>query len=427
MKYLIKNINNKLEAQGGFLKSVSILVGGTAFAQVIGFVSLPILTRLYSPKEYSVLGIYIAIVSILAVVSSLRLEIAIPIPEKNEDAKALLLMSLSINLIFTTLLYILLAIIYPYIKIFSIVQQLSIWIWLIPLGSLLSGIYSVLQYWAVRRKRFKEIAQTIITQSIFGNGTSLILGLIGVNSIGLILGQIASFTGGLIRLTHSAYNDLRNQKSASFRLIFTKYKDFPKFSTLEALANTSAIQLPLIIIASFVVGPEVGYLMLSMKILGIPMGLIGSSMSQVYLSHAPKYYDEGGIYEYTIAIIKKIFVLSIIPFTMVAILSHYMSEIIFGEDWKKLGYYITLMVPWYFMQILSSPVSMSLHIINEQKTALVIQAFGLVVRVIILLLIFKSFINSDFGILYYIASGFIFYTCYLILILNRLHSIDKCV
>lgn len=425
MKYLIRNINNKLEAQGGFLKAVSILVGGTAFAQVIGFVSLPILTRLYSPKEYSVLGIYIAIVSILAVVSSLRLEIAIPIPEKNEDAKALVLMSLSINLIFTTLLYILLAIIYPYIKIFSIVQQLSIWIWLIPLGSLLSGIYSVLQYWAVRRKRFKEITQTIITQSIFGNGTSLMLGLIGVNSIGLILGQMASFTGGLIRLTHSAYKDLRNQKSASFKLIFTKYKDFPKFSTIEALANTSAIQLPLIIIASFVIGPEVGYLMLSMKILGIPMGLIGSSMSQVYLSHAPKYYEKGEIYQYTIEITKRIFILSVIPFLFIAILSPYFSETIFGSEWKKIGYYISLMVPWYFMQILSSPISMSLHIIGEQKVALFIQIFGLIIRVLILIVVFAFFNDPIYGIIYYVGSGFLFYSFYLIVILKRLSKVNK--
>lgn len=425
IKSLLDKIETRLNAQGGFLKAVSILVGGTAFAQVIGFVSLPILTRLYSPEDYSILGIFIAIVSILAVISSLRLDIAIPIPDKIEDAKALVIMALIINIIFTLLLYIFLLIIYPYIKFSSIIQQLSIWIWLIPLVSLLSSIYSTLQYWAVRRKRFREIAKTIVTQSFLNNGISLVLGVNSASTMGLILAQVSSFSGGSIRLSISAYRDLKISKTSNFKDVFSKYKNFPKFSTIEALANTSAIQVPLIIIASFVIGPEVGYLMLSMKILGIPMGLIGSSMSQVYLSHAPKYYEKGEIYQYTIEITKRIFILSVIPFLFIAILSPYFSETIFGSEWKKIGYYISLMVPWYFMQILSSPISMSLHIIGEQKVALFIQIFGLIIRVLILIVVFAFFNDPIYGIIYYVGSGFLFYSFYLIVILKRLSKVNK--
>ncbi|MDC4533125.1 polysaccharide biosynthesis protein, partial [Acinetobacter baumannii] len=94
MKSLLVKINSKLNAQGGFLKAVSVLVGGTAFAQLVGLICLPILTRLYSPEDYAVLGIYVAIVSILSVIACLRLEIAIPIPEKDAEAKSLLILSL---------------------------------------------------------------------------------------------------------------------------------------------------------------------------------------------------------------------------------------------------------------------------------------------------------------------------------------------
>ena len=83
MKSLLDKINAKLNAQGGFFKAVSVLVGGTAFAQLIGFICLPILTRLYTPEDYSVLGVYVAIVSILSVVSCLRFEIAIPIAKSD--------------------------------------------------------------------------------------------------------------------------------------------------------------------------------------------------------------------------------------------------------------------------------------------------------------------------------------------------------
>ncbi|CAM4367636.1 oligosaccharide flippase family protein [Acinetobacter pragensis] len=415
MKSLLVKINNKLNAQGGFLKAVSVLVGGTAFAQFIGFLCLPILTRLYTPEDYSVLGIYIAIVSILAVISCLRFDIAIPIPENENDGKALLLLSFFSNTIFSIILYVLLFISYPYIQHYKIIDQLSYWIWLIPLGVFVSGFYSALQYWATRHKRFKEIAKTRMTQAISGNAASMIGGMFSVGFGGLIIGQLLNFSGGLFKLAISANRDLAVVRSSPLKATFARYRNFPKYSTFEALANTSALQLPLIIIASFFFGPDIGYLMLAMKVLGIPMGLIGGAMSQAYLAHAPEFYKSGQLYGYTVSILKKIFKLVVIPFSLLALISPYIFTFLFGQNWSGLGDYILIMIPWYFMQILSSPISMALHIIGEQKTALILQFFGFFLRVIVLLVVL--FVDSKFTIIYYIFSGFIFYVIYMIFIL----------
>jgi len=425
VKSLLVKINNKLNAQGGFLKAVSVLVGGTAFAQLIGLICLPILTRLYSPDDYAVLGIYIAIVSILSVIACLRLEIAIPIPEKDEEAKSLLILSLLTNFFIVLILYLILFFLNPILQNFYIIKKLSIWIWFVPLGVFLSGLYSALQYWSTRRKRFKDIAQTRMTQAICNNGASLSVGFFTGGFWGLILGQLFSFSGGLLKLGYGTYKDVMQvKKNTELKVVLHKYQDFPKYSTFEALANTSAIQLPLILIASFLVGPEVGYLMLAMKVLGIPMGLIGSAMSQVYLSHAPTYYQKGELFEYTISILKKILKLVILPFLILLIISPYIFGYIFGKEWASVGYYISAMVPWYFMQILSSPVSMSLHIVGKQKIALFLQIFGFFVRVILLLMV-ASYFNK--GILvYYVLSGFLFYTIYMIVILACLkHKEEK--
>ncbi|OEC84612.1 lipopolysaccharide biosynthesis protein [Acinetobacter sp. YK3] len=423
MKSLFEKVNTRLNAQGGFLKSVSVLVGGTAFAQIIGLLCLPLLTRLYSPNDYSILGIYVAIVSIFAVISCFRFEIAIPIPEKDEEAKSLLFISLLSNIFTILFLYLILLLVYPLIKNLHIIRQLSIWIWFIPLGVFLSGLYSALQYWSSRRKRFKEIAHTRMTQAILGNGASLIVGITTGGFWGLIFGQLLNFSGGFLRLANSTYHDLKIiKKTLPLKDVLYKYRDYPKYSTFEALANISAIQLPLIIIASFVVGAEVGYLMLAMKILGIPMGLIGRAMSQVYLSHAPEFYKKKQLYRYTVDILKKIFKLIVIPFILLAMLSPYIFDFIFGENWSGLGKYILIMIPWYFMQILSSPVSMALHIIGSQKTALSLQVFGFVMRVGILIIM--AIIGSNYIVDYYIFSGFLFYLIYMLVIVKALRQED---
>lgn len=418
MKSLLDKVNVKLNAQGGFLKAVSVLVGGTAFAQLIGFVCLPILTRLYTPEDYSVLGVYVAIVAILAVISCLRFDIAIPIPENESDGKALLLLSLLSNTTFSILLYLLLIISYPYIQHYKIIDQLSYWIWLIPLGVFISGLYSALQYWATRHKRFNDIAKTRMTQAVSGNAASMAGGVFSVGFGGLILGQLLNFSGGLFKLAISAKKDLAIVKSSPLKTTFAKYSNFPKYSTFEALANISAIQLPLLLLASYLIGPTVGYLMLAMKILGIPMGLIGGAMSQVYLANANKYLDKGELYNYTKEIIFKIFKITILPFFILALISPYIFEYIFGKEWAGVGLYVLAMIPWYFMQILSSPVSMSLHIIGKQKVALVFQIIGFFIRVIILAL-FVIFWR-DYSIYWYFISGFMFYTAYLVVVLLSL-------
>lgn len=422
MKSLLDKVNTKLNAQGGFLKAASVLVGGTAFAQLIGFLCLPILTRLYTPEDYSILGVYVATVAILAVISCLRFDIAIPIPENESDGKALLLLSLLSNTTFSILLYLLLIISYPYIQHYKIIDQLSYWIWLIPLGVFVSGFYSALQYWATRHKRFKDIAKTRMTQAISGNAASLGGGVFSVGFAGLILGQLLNFSGGLFKLAISAKKDLTIVKSSPLRATFAKYSNFPKYSTFEALANVSAIQLPLILLASYLIGPTVGYLMLAMKVLGVPMGLIGSAFSQVYLANASSHFESNTLYSYTKNVIFKILKITIIPFLLLALISPYIFGYIFGKNWNDVGLYILAMLPWYFMQILSSPVSMSLHIISKQKLALFLQIFGFIIRVIILFLVILAW--RYYSLAWYVVSGFLFYFLYLIVILLNLKRLD---
>lgn len=418
MKSLLEKVNAKLNAQGGFLKAVSVLVGGTAFAQLIGFLCLPFLTRLYSPEDYSILGVYIAMVSILSVISCLRFDIAIPIPQQEDEGKALLLLALLSNTIFFIVLYFALLLIHPFIQDFKIIKQLSYWIWLVPFGVYISGLYSALQYWATRHKRFKDIARTRMTQAVFGNGTSLATGAIWGGFWGLILGQILNFSGGLIKLAISAKKDLSLVKSSPLKDTFSKYSNFPKYSTFEALANTSAIQLPLIIIASFVIGPEVGYLMMAMKVLAIPMGLIGSAISQVYLANANQYLSNGELYKYTKEIVYKVLKIVTIPFILLALASPFVFTWVFGEKWENLGTYILYMIPWFFMQILVSPVSMSLHLINKQKVALLLQILGFILRVLFLFLIIDFGVN--YLVYYYILSGFVFYLIYFLVVFGIL-------
>lgn len=418
MKNLLGKINTKLDAQGGFLKSVGVLAGGTAFAQALGVLVLPLITRLYSPEEFALFAVYTSIVGILTVAICLRFEIAIPLPEKDEDALSLFMLSLLSNILLTTLLAV--VIFFFQESLFTLIQQpqLKPYQWLIPIGVFLAGLYSSLQYWATRKKQFSAIAQTRMTQAVSSSAVQIGAGYLSFGVIGLLFGQIINFSAGIVRLFISFSKETKhliNQVSITkLKENWKKYDKFPKYSTFESLANIMAIQLPVIIIAAVAIGPEAGYLMLAMKVIAMPMGLVGGAIGQVYLAHAPEYYNKGELKQYTVRTIQQIAKITVVPLIIIGAIAPYIFPIVFGTGWAKAGYMLLWMVPWFIMQILSSPVSMALHVTGNQRTALILQVVGLGIRVGGLLVV--SIYYSNLAFEYYAISGLVFYSIYLYLI-----------
>lgn len=420
MKSLLEKVNAKLNAQGGFLKAVSVLVGGTAFAQMISILVLPILTRIYSPDDFGVLSFYIATLSIISTIACGRLEIAIPLPKEDKQAFELVLLSfLSVIVVTILTLITLLFGYYFFDNLFG--KKMGGNIWLLPLGVFLAGCYAFLQFWSTRKKDFRLIAKTRMVQSVSGSAFQLIWG-VGVGGvIGLIIGHIIQSGMGFLSL----FNKLRSSISKYIKVINIKdlqktlieYKNFPKYSTWESLSNVAGIQLPILMIA-FYLSEKAGFLMLAMRVIAIPMGLIGGAMSQVYLAKAADEYNKDNLRKFTLQTIATLIKFSILPFLIIAILSPLLAPVIFGKGWEETGWLILVLVPWFFMQFITSPVSMALHITNNQKTALFLQIFGLLFRVGVIVFALLFFV--DYILYAYSISGFIFYIIYLLLILKKI-------
>lgn len=412
---------------GSFFRSVSMLVGGTAFAQLLAIVATPILTRLYTPDEFGVLGVYSAFLTILIVVASLRYEVAIPLPRSNCLAVNVLGVSLicvtgiTIFISFAVLLW------KDYLAQLTKTPQLESYLWLLPIGVALGGVYGVFQFWAIRQKAFSRIARTRIAQSLFGTGTQVLIGFGMGGAIGLILGQVINQVVGIFELIRRALQDdsttFRKINARRMRCAAVKYDRFPKFSSIEALTNAGGVHFPVLVIASFLGGSkDVGFLMVAMRIMQAPLGVMGSAISQVYYSNA---VDEkrkgtlGGFTERTVVGLAKI---GIGPLVFAGIVAPLVVPIIFGEAWVRVGYLIRWMVPWFVFQYLSAPVAMAMHVTSSQRAAMHLQIFGLVFRVLSIFICYKlGFIN--FIVECYVLSGFVFYSICLLVIL-RVAGVD---
>lgn len=73
------NISNK-KLNTTFRGNVLRLVSGTGVAQIIGILSMPILSRLYTSESFGLVALFISLTSILGIIACMHYELAIVLP-----------------------------------------------------------------------------------------------------------------------------------------------------------------------------------------------------------------------------------------------------------------------------------------------------------------------------------------------------------
>lgn len=412
LKYKIRSLTS-----GTFLRDVLKLTLGTVFGRAITLFILPLVTRLYSPEDFALLAVYLALVSLVSIISCFRLEIAIPLADDDNDAVNLLALAL-LALLFVSTLALIVALLLPAtLGKWLGKPEIAPYLWLVPLGVAMAGSYSAFQFWATRKRRFGLIGRTRIGQAVAGAATILSFGWAGIVPIGIILGNAINVGAGGLTL---AFQALRTDRDLlhiiSFkRMIATlqKYYRYPVYSTPEALFFNASIHVPVLIIAAYG-GSEAGFLFLAMQIMTAPLTLLGASISQVYMSRAPEALHEGRLHSFTLSIMRRLALVGTGPLIAVGLLAPSISPWLFGSEWLRLGWIVTWLTPWMVFQFIARPVSTVLYTVNRQRWAMYLQLTGLICRSGAVL--FALYADPSWMVPAYAMSSTAFYILYIFVV-----------
>lgn len=373
----MKNILPK----SSFARGVGVLAGGTTGAQVLLIIAAPLLTRLYTPEEFGVLAVYTGLLALLSVVASLRYEIAIPLPECHTEACNLLILSF-LTVIFISLFTGFLVLFWADELAMALgAPQLARYFWLLPIGVFLSGIYNVLNYWAVRMKAFSDIAATRINQAV----ATLAIQLIGfkLGSLALLLGQAVGRGVGSVRLLRSfaREGEYKNWSWKGVRQMAVEHKRLPFFSTWSALFNTAGIQLPPLMLAIYFGSSSAGLYSLAHRILALPMAVLGGAVAKVFFGNASEAHRGGHLKE----LVRKTHAALVgiaMPVSLTLVLAAPdLFSMIFGEEWKQAGEFAQWMAPWLYLVFITSPLTALFTIMKKEQQLMFFEASLLLLRV----------------------------------------------
>lgn len=382
---MLKKISARIGAllpREKFARSISVLVGGTAGAQLLTVLASPLLTRLYSPADFGILAIYLSLLSIFSVVATLRYELAIPLPLSQRDAAQIVVICLGLVICFSFFTATLVFIYGEEAAVILGEPRLKSYLWLLPFSVFFSGLYSVFGYWATREKRFSEVARTRIGQAII----STLIQLAGFKWGGatLVLSQVASQSVGTLKLGKSYLKNWRlwrlTLKDAAAMAM--RYKRFPLYSTWEGLFNAAGSQLPPLLFGALFSPVAAGLYSLANRVLSLPMSLIGSAVGQVFFSNAAEAHREGRLGILVAKFHAKLAHIGIAPALFLLLCGPDLFALVFGEKWRQAGDFARWMSPWLYLVFVSSPLSTLFAVMERQGHGLIFQFLLLLARLI---------------------------------------------
>lgn len=230
---------------------------GTALAQAIPIAISPILTRIYTPEDFGIFAIYMAITSIASVLVTGRYELAIVLPKSDRDALHIVVLSVVLSCLISVLLLIFVIVFNSQITLLLGAPEISSWLYLGPVSTMLTGIYTSLNYWSNRKSQYRQMAISRVVQAVSSSGPQLAAGFMKNGSLGLIVGQIAGqlLATFFLATSISRESKIQLEKIHSNRLfvLAKKYINYPKFMIAGQLMNTISSSLPLFLLSTFLV------------------------------------------------------------------------------------------------------------------------------------------------------------------------------
>lgn len=178
-----------------FVRNVFTVAAGTAAAQAVGIAFAPIITRIYGPEAFGILGTYLAIVTVLTPMVALCYPYAIVLPKKSDEANSLVKLSVYISFGVAILVFCLLIIFGRPLLVLVGAESISAFIFLIPLSLLFIAWLQILTQWLIRKKCFRVKAKYGVLNSLIINGSKALVGLFYPFASALV---IMSFIGNLL-------------------------------------------------------------------------------------------------------------------------------------------------------------------------------------------------------------------------------------
>lgn len=393
---MIKEAFLKYLNRNSFIKNVATLATGSVISQAIVVLVAPILTRYYPASSFGLLSLFTSTSVFLAVITTGRYELVIPMPKRDSSAIAIIALIVRIATIVSLFYLISLFIIYKFGFIdVEILKNKTLF--LSPLYIFLLGIFSAFGYWLQRKLKYKELAISNAIQAISTAISSVFFGLFGILETGMILSLIIGVICSILYIFRQTKFIFKlNYSTKYIRKVAYKYSSFPKYLILSDLSLAASQQFVPIFFSFLFSIKVLGYYALANRFLRLPVIVLASSISNVYknelIAVANDPLKTKQLFRYTL---KKLVIISagvlLVSFSTIP----WAFTFFFGEEWRTSGEMAKILLFIILSEFIAIPLNSIFYIKGKQKVYMNIQLVLLALSLLSLYL-GKEIFNSPY-------------------------------
>lgn len=374
------------------LRNIVTVVSGTAGAQAITLAFMPVITRIYGPEAYGVLGTFLSVTMMLIPVAALTYPIAIVLPKRDGDARGLVRLALVTALVLATLVALALQLFGERLAAVADISIIQPYLMLIPFVMFCGAALEICQQWLFRTQRFRITASVAVGHSLLFNSIRTVAGLLQSSALVLVcttaLQQaLHAAMLGLAMLRAKPHTDNHHgeaeQDSPGMLELARQHSDFPKFRAPVMLINAVSQHLPTLVLAAYFGPAAAGFFALCKQALTMPTNLIGKSVADVYYPRISRaIHDREPVAAMLLKATAALGLVGLVPFTLVAVIGPWLFALVFGEQWHVAGEYARWLALAEYVIFVSRPCVVAVPALSLQGRFLLFEMFSTSLRVL---------------------------------------------
>jgi len=354
------------------VRNVGLLTAASGVRQAISLAAAPVIARLFLPAEFGVAGVFFAFAGVLGVVACLRLDLAIMVPEGDDEASDVLVAAFVATALLVALAAVFVAMFGGGIARALGEPDVAVLLPYLPLYLGALGSYRALEYWAARFERFGRVASAGLFRAAGTAGAQVAFGFARLASFGLVLGQVLGEVLGLAMLfaataRRASTLPRRRRSWSSVAGVVGKYREFVVFGSSQALVNSVNQGMPAVVLTATFDASVAGLYLMAQRLVSAPVGLVGKSVRKVLYPRLGRALHEGELYPLAARATAGLAALAVLPTVLAVWLAPQAFVWVLGEEWRSAGEFSRYLVVWLVVAFVNIPSVSVVPLLEMQR------------------------------------------------------------
>lgn len=356
-----------------------VMLSGSVAARMVFFLALPIISRHFSPSNIGEWQLYLSVVVLLSAVITFRYEIAIVLPERNDDAASIFWVCIGASALMSLLWLGAVCLLAKPLAALLGIPELWPYLFLTPVLTLAFGVEQACSYWLTRQQAFLNLAPAKVIKALATVGVPLGLALttevhVSHLIVGSLVGQLLSaaiLVASLLRCSQA--NLLRRPRWEPIRRAATNYKNYPIYVAPYGFLGQLGKRLTLILLAVYASSHVAGLFSIALQLTFVPIGFVAATLNQVLYPKIARQLREGNLAPFVSKVLASMVLFAAPPFVYFAFFAEDFLPFALGESWAEAAPFVTALSVPAFMLLLTSWLDRIFDTQGKQRLAVILQ------------------------------------------------------